>query len=156
MNLRIRIRTIIRIRKLSILLIIILVTLPTVIAYRADLTEHDYLSILAEFKYAVESSIARFNDFIALVASFIIIVHNQDYQLAKENDYASLIAEFIYSISDPSIATVVPSTSNMSIVNDMDIQKQESIYTDRYSLLNIQFNANISIEQVQEGDSKWI
>jgi len=154
MNLKIRIRTMIRIRKLNILLIIILVTLPTVIAHKADLTEHDYISILAEFRYAIESSTTRFNDFITLVASFIITVHDQDYQLAKEKDYASLLAEFIYSLTDPNTITTIAKTTSMHIASDFNVQEQESITAIRYSLLDISINVDVSI--IEKGDnSQW-
>jgi hypothetical protein len=154
MNLKIRIRTMIRIRKLNILLIIILVTLPTVIAHKADLTEHDYISILAEFRYAIESSITRFNDFITLVASFIITVHYQDYQLAKYRDYASLLAEFIYSLTDPNTITTIAKTTSMHIASDFSIREQESITAIRYSLLDISISVDVSI--IEKGDnSQW-
>jgi hypothetical protein len=154
MNLKIRIRTMIRIRKLNILLIIILVTLPTVIAHKADLTEHDYISILAEFRYAIESSITRLNDFITLVASFIITVHDQDYQLAKYRDYASLLAEFIYSLTDPNTITTIAKTTSMHIASDFSIREQESITAIRYSLLDISISVDVSI--IEKGDnSQW-
>jgi hypothetical protein len=160
MNLKIRIRTIIRIRKLNILLIIILVTLPTVIAHKADLTEHDYLSILAEFKYAVESSITRFNDFITLVASFIITVHDQDYQLAKYRDYASsLLAEFIYSLTDPNTITTIAKTTSMHIASDFNAEEQESITAIRYSLLDISISVDTVVvkegEEVGGDNNQW-
>jgi hypothetical protein len=159
MNLKIRIRTMIRIRKLNILLIIILVTLPTVIAHKADLTEHDYISILAEFRYAIESSITRFNDFITLVASFIITVHDQDYQLAKYRDYASLLAEFIYSLTDPNTITTIAKTTSMHIASDFNAQEQESITAIRYSLLDISVSVDTVVvkegEEVGGDNNQW-
>jgi hypothetical protein len=154
MNLKIRIRTMIRIRKLNILLIIILITLPTVIAHKADLTEHDYISILAEFRYAIESSITRFNDFITLVASFAIAIHDQDYQLAKYRDYASLLAEFIYSLTDPNTITTIAKTTSMHIASDFSMRERVSITAIRYSLLNISISVDVSI--IEKGDnSQW-
>jgi hypothetical protein len=159
MNLKIRIRTMIRIRKLNILLIIILVTLPTVIAHKADLTEHDYISILAEFRYAIESSITRFNDFITLVASFAIAIHDQDYQLAKYRDYASLLAEFIYSLTDPNTITTIAKTTSMHIASDFNAEEQESITAIRYSLLDISISVDTVVVkegEVEKGDNnQW-
>jgi hypothetical protein len=159
MNLKIRIRTMIRIRKLNILLIIILITLPTVIAHKADLTEHDYISILAEFRYAIESSITRFNDFITLVASFAIAIHDQDYQLAKYRDYASLLAEFIYSLTDPNTITTIAKTTSMHIASDFNAEEQESITAIRYSLLDISISVDTVVVkegEVEKGDNnQW-
>jgi hypothetical protein len=159
MNLKIRIRTMIRIRKLNILLIIILITLPTVIAHKADLTEHDYISILAEFRYAIESSITRFNDFITLVASFAIAIHDQDYQLAKYRDYASLLAEFIYSLTDPNTITTIAKTTSMHIASDFNTEEQESITAIRYSLLDISISVDTVVVkegEVEKGDNnQW-
>jgi|GEM_PF-2097310 len=144
-------------KKLSILLLVLITTIPTIItyAYEADIIKYDYLSVLVAFEYVIESSIARFNDFIALVASFIITVHDQDYQLAKYRDYASLLAEFIYSLTDPNIITTIARTTSMHIISDFSVREQEvSITAIRYSLLDISISVDVSI--IEKGDnSQW-
>ena len=137
-------------RPMNVILILIpmliLLIIPTVIyAITEGNIVNDYIHIIAEFKYAIKSSIAKFNDFIALVASFIITVHNQDYQLKIENDYASLIAEFIYSMTDPITLTLTTHTSNMNITSDMIIQKQKSITVAKHTDMKIQFNIDLDV-----------
>jgi hypothetical protein len=141
-----------------ILLLLLLLSIPIpiviVIASQADLIKTDYLSLLAEFEYFTESSISKFNDFIALIASFVIVIHEQDYQLAKEKDYASLLAEFIYSLTDPNTITTIAKTTSMHIASDFNMQEQESITAIRYSLLGISINVDVSI--IEKGDnSQW-
>jgi hypothetical protein len=140
------------------LLLLLLLSIPIpiviVIASQADLIKTDYLSLLAEFEYFTESSISKFNDFIALIASFVIVIHEQDYQLAKEKDYASLLAEFIYSLTDPNTITTIAKTTSMHIASDFNMQEQESITAIRYSLLGISINVDVSI--IEKGDnSQW-
>ena len=139
---------------LLLLLLSILIPIVIVIASQADLIKTDYLSLLAEFEYFTESSISKFNDFIALIASFVIVIHEQDYQLAKEKDYASLLAEFIYSLTDPNTITTIAKTTSMHIASDFNMQEQESITAIRYSLLGISINVDVSI--IEKGDnSQW-
>jgi hypothetical protein len=137
-----------------ILLLLLSIPIPIVIvtASQADLIKTDYLPLLAEFEYFTESSISKFNDFIALIASFAIVIHEQDYQLAKEKeDYASLLAEFIYSLTDPNIITTIAETTSMHIASDFNAQEQESITAIRYSLLDISISVD-AVVVVGEGE----
>jgi hypothetical protein len=138
------------------LIVIILLLFPIAIvvtASQADFIKTDYLPLLTEFEYFTESSISKFNDFIALIASFAIVIHDQDYQLAKYRDYASLLAEFIYSLTDPNTITTIAKTTSMHIASDFNVQEQESITANRYSLLDI----SISVDAVVEGgdNNQW-
>jgi hypothetical protein len=140
-----------------ILLLLLSIPIPVAIvvtASQADLIKTDFLPLLAEFEYFTESSISKFNDFIALIASFAIVIHEQDYQLAKEKDYASLLAEFIYSLTDPNTITTIAKTTSMHIASDFNTQEQESITAIRYSLLDISISVDVSI--IEKGDnSQW-
>jgi len=145
---------------LIVIILLLLLSIPipiaiVVTASQADFIKTDYLPLLTEFEYFTESSISKFNDFIALIASFAIVIHDQDYQLAKEKDYASLLAEFIYSLTDPNIITTIAETTSMHIASDFNAQEQEvSITAIRYSLLDI----SISIDAVVVGggdNSQW-
>ena len=133
---------------LMLIPMLILLFIPTVIyaiAVEGNIV-NDYIHIIAEFNYTIKSSIAEFNDFIASVASFIIItVHNQDYQLKVENDYTSLIAEFIYSITDPITLTLTTHTSSMNITSGMMIQKQVSLTITEHTDMKIQFNVDLDV-----------
>jgi hypothetical protein len=139
------------------LIVTILLLFPiaiVVIASQADFIKTDYLPLLTEFEYFTESSISKFNDFIALIASFAIAIHDQDYQLAKEKDYASLLAEFIYSLTDPNTITTIAKTTSMHIASDFNVQEQESITVIRYSLLDISISVDVSI--IEKGDNnQW-
>jgi hypothetical protein len=139
---------------LLLLLLSIPISISIVIASQADLIKTDYLSLLTEFEYFTESSISKFNDFITLIASFVIVIHDQDYQLAKEKDYASLLAEFIYSLTDPNTITTIAETTSMHIASDFNAKEQESITAIRYSLLDISISVDVSI--IEKGDnSQW-
>jgi hypothetical protein len=144
---------------LIVIILLLLLSIPipiaiVVTASQADFIKTDYLPLLAEFEYFTESSISKFNDFIALIASFAIVIHDQDYQLAKEKDYASLLAEFIYSLTDPNIITTIAETTSMHIASDFNAEEQESITTIRYSLLDISVSVDVSI--IEKGDnSQW-
>jgi hypothetical protein len=142
-----------------IILLLLLLSIPipiaiVVTASQADLIKTDYLPLLTEFEYFTESSISKFNDFITLIASFVIVIHDQDYQLAKEKDYASLLAEFIYSLTDPNTITTIAETTSMHIASDFNAKEQESITAIRYSLLDISISVDVSI--IEKGDnSQW-
>jgi hypothetical protein len=140
-----------------LLLLLLLIPIPisiVVTASQADLIKTDYLPLLTEFEYFTESSISKFNDFIALIASFAIVIHDQDYQLAKYRDYSSLLAEFIYSLTDPNTITTIAKTTSMHIASDFNVQEQESITAIRYSLLDISISVDVSI--IEKGDnSQW-
>jgi hypothetical protein len=140
-----------------LLLLLLLIPIPisiVVTASQADLIKTDYLPLLTEFEYFTESSISKFNDFIALIASFAIAIHDQDYQLAKYRDYSSLLAEFIYSLTDPNTITTIAKTTSMHIASDFNVQEQESITAIRYSLLDISISVDVSI--IEKGDnSQW-
>jgi hypothetical protein len=140
------------------LIVIIILLFPIAIvvtASQADFIKTDYLPLLVKFEYFTESSISKFNDFIALIASFAIAIHDQDYQLAKEKDYASLLAEFIYSLTDPNtITTIAKTTTSMHIASDFNVQEQKSITAIRYSLLDISISVDVSI--IEKGDNnQW-
>jgi hypothetical protein len=140
-----------------LLLLLLLIPIPisiVVTASQADLIKTDYLPLLTEFEYFTESSISKFNDFIALIASFAIAIHDQDYQLAKYRDYSSLLAEFIYSLTDPNTITTIAKTTSMHIASDFNAEEQESITAIRYSLLDISISVDVSI--IEKGDnSQW-
>jgi hypothetical protein len=139
---------------LLLLLLSIPIPIVIVIASQADFIKTDYLPLLAEFEYFTESSISKFNDFIALIASFAIAIHDQDYQLAKYRDYASLLAEFIYSLTDPNTITTIAKTTSMHIASDFSMRERVSITAIRYSLLNISISVDVSI--IEKGDnSQW-
>jgi hypothetical protein len=136
------------------LIVTILLLFPiaiVVIASQADFIKTDFLPLLTEFEYFTESSISKFNDFITLIASFVIVIHDQDYQLAKYRDYASLLAEFIYSLTDPNTITTIAKTTSMHIASDFNAQEQESITAIRYSLLNISISVD-AVVVVGEGE----
>jgi hypothetical protein len=145
------------------LIVTILLLFPIAIvvtASQADLIKTDFLPLLVKFEYFTESSISKFNDFIALIASFAIAIHDQDYQLAKEKDYASLLAEFIYSLTDPNtITTIAKTTTSMHIASDFNAEEQESITTIRYSLLDISISVDTVVVkegEVEKGDNnQW-
>ena len=143
------------------LIVIILLLFPIAIvvtASQANFIKTDYLPLLTEFEYFTESSISKFNDFIALITSFAIAIHDQDYQLAKYRDYASLLAEFIYSLTDPNTITTIAKTTSMHIASDFNAQEQESITAIRYSLLDISISVDVSIikgEEVGGDNSQW-
>ena len=141
----------------TILLLLLSIPIPiaiVVIASQADFIKTDFLPLLTEFEYFTESSISKFNDFIALIASFAIAIHDQDYQLAKYRDYSSLLAEFIYSLTDPNTITTIAKTTSMHIASDFNVQEQESITAIRYSLLDISISVDVSI--IEKGDnSQW-
>ena len=144
------------------LIVTILLLFPisiVVTASQADFIKTDYLPLLAEFEYFTESSISKFNDFIALIASFAIAIHYQDYQLAKEKDYASLLAEFIYSLTDPNTIITIAKTTSMHIASDFNVQEQESITAIRYSLLDISISVDAVVvkegEEVGGDNSQW-
>jgi len=137
------------------ILLLLLLSIPipiaiVVTASQADFIKTDYLPLLTEFEYFTESSISKFNDFIALIASFAIVIHDQDYQLAKYRDYASLLAEFIYSLTDPNTITTIAKTTSMHIASDFNVQEQESITAIRYSLLDISVSVDTVV--VKEGE----
>jgi hypothetical protein len=144
---------------LIVIILLLLLSIPipiaiVVTASQADLIKTDYLPLLAEFEYFTESSISKFNDFIALIASFVIVIHDQDYQLAKYRDYVSLLAEFIYSLTDPNTITTIARTTSMHIASDFNAKEQESITAIRYSLLDISISVDVSI--IEKGDnSQW-
>jgi hypothetical protein len=144
------------------LIVTILLLFPIAIvvtASQADLIKTDFLPLLTEFEYFTESSISKFNDFIALIASFAIAIHDQDYQLAKYRDYTSLLTEFIYSLTDPNTITTIAKTTSMHIVSDFNVQEQESITAIRYSLLDISVSVDTVVVkegEVEKGDnSQW-
>jgi hypothetical protein len=143
------------------LIVTILLLFPIAIivtASQADLIKTDFLPLLVKFEYFTESSISKFNDFIALIASFAIAIHDQDYQLAKEKDYASLLAEFIYSLTDPNTITTIAKTTSMHIASDFNAEEQESITAIRYSLLDISISVDVSIikgEEVGGDNNQW-
>jgi hypothetical protein len=144
---------------LIVIILLLLLSIPILIAIavtasQADFIKTDYLPLLTEFEYFTESSISKFNDFIALITSFAIVIHEQDYQLAKYRDYSSLLAEFIYSLTDPNTITTIAKTTSMHIASDFNVQEQESITAIRYSLLNISISVDVSI--IEKGDnSQW-
>jgi hypothetical protein len=145
-----------------LLLLLLSIPIPIVIvtASQADFIKTDYLPLLTEFEYFTESSISKFNDFIALIASFAIAIHEQDYQLAKYRDYASLLTEFIYSLTDPNtITTIAKTTTSMHIASDFNVQEQESITAIRYSLLDISISVDTVVVkegEVEKGDNnQW-
>jgi hypothetical protein len=143
------------------LIVTILLLFPIAIvvtASQADLIKTDFLPLLVKFEYFTESSISKFNDFIALIASFAIAIHDQDYQLAKYRDYASLLAEFIYSLTDPNTITTIAKTTSMHIASDFNAEEQESITAIRYSLLDISVSVDVSIikgEEVGGDNNQW-
>ena len=149
---------------LIVIILLLLLSIPipisiVVTASQADFIKTDYLPLLTEFEYFTESSISKFNDFIALIASFAIAIHDQDYQLAKEKDYASLLAEFIYSLTDPNTITTIAETTSMHIASDFNAKEQESITAIRYSLLDISISVDTVVVkegEVEKGDNnQW-
>ena len=139
--------------KLIILLTILTATVTTTIAYtvalEADMINHTYntyIPIITEFNYIIESSITKFKDYLGLIATFIITIHSEDYQLRKENDYVTLLAEIVYYTHDPTAFNLTTQNSNIDIASNMMIQRQESITINRYTLLSIQFVVNVYIE----------
>jgi hypothetical protein len=149
---------------LIVIILLLLLSIPipisiVVTASQADLIKTDYLPLLTEFEYFTESSISKFNDFIALIASFAIAIHEQDYQLAKYRDYASLLAELIYSLTDPNTITTIAKTTSMHIASDFNVQEQESITAIRYSLLDISISVDTVVVkegEVEKGDNnQW-
>ena len=137
--------------KLIILLTILTATVTTTIAYtvEADMINHTYntyIPIITEFNYIIESSITKFKDYLGLIATFIITIHSEDYQLRKENDYVTLLTEIVYYMHDPTAFNLTTQNSNIDIASNMMIQRQESITINRYTLLSIQFVVNVYIE----------
>jgi len=142
------------------ILLLLLLSIPipiaiVVTASQADFIKTDFLPLLTEFEYFTESSISKFNDFIALIASFAIVIHDQDYQLAKYRDYSSLLAEFIYSLTDPNTITTIAKTTSMHIASDFSIREQESITAIRYSLLDISISVDVSIIEEGGDNNQW-
>jgi len=139
-----------------IISIVVLLTVTTTIityALNADIIRYDHIPISVNFNYAIESSIARFKDFLTLIATFVITVQKEDYQLEKEHDYAWLLVSFVYDTNDPTTTTSILTTrSDANITSDMKIQKQESITIIKHTMMNtnIQFIINVEIE---EGDN---